>query len=147
MVDALHEIHRVLRPGGLLIDARPDSRRLAAVDHLGGARPRTVGTVNTSRETLVDDHTSDRAIARVKREGLFRSLRRGGFTHHVAFAGLPELLAYLGDHRRLVKRARWSVPAGTRRRWRRDRFRIERPVRYELLESVPAKRQRPALMV
>lgn len=132
MVDALHEAHRVLREGGLLIDARPDSRRLAGVEH--GSR--VVGTINTSTETLGDDRASDRAIARVKREGLFRSLRHGGFVHRVAFGGLPDLHRYLDDHARLVRRARWSIDADTRRRWRRDPFAIQRPLRYELLERL-----------
>ncbi len=136
MVDALHEMHRVLRSGGVLVDARPDSRRRSAVEHLAGRRPRAVATVNTSPEARGDDRASDRAIARVKREGLFRSRRTGSFMHHVAFDGLAEMQAYLDDHRRLVKRARWSVGPAQRRAWRRDAFRIERPVRFELLEAI-----------
>lgn len=134
MVDALHQAHRVLRPGGLLIDARPDSHKLALVEHLDRGRRRPVGTVNTSRETLGDDRTSDRAVARVKREGLFRSRGARGFMHRIAFASLPALQLYLDDHLRFVRRARWSVDGATRRRWRDDGFTITRPVRYELLE-------------
>lgn len=132
MVDALHEAHRVLRPGGLLIDARPDSRRLAGVLH----RERVVGTLGTTRDTLVDDRAADRAIARVKRERLFRSRRDGVFMHHVAFAGIEAMQTYLNEHLRLVRRVRWRVDASQRRRWRDDSFRIERPIRYELLERL-----------
>lgn len=136
MVDALHEAHRVLRPGGVLIDARPDSRRRARVLHAAGTRMRPAGTVNTSRETAGDDRSSDRAVAKVKRAGLFRSIRTGGFLHLVRFDGIRELQDYLDDHLRLVRRARWSVDAPTRRAWRTDAFAIERPVRFELLERV-----------
>jgi hypothetical protein len=134
MVDALRQAHRVLREGGLLIDARPDSRSLAAVEHLAGGRVRTVGTVNTSRGTLGDDRASDRAIARVKRDGLFRSRRHGRFLYRIAFPDQGELQSYLDDHLRLVKRVRWSVDAAARRGWRRDAFRVHRPIRFELLE-------------
>ena len=137
MVDALHEAHRVLREGGLLIDARPDSRMPTHVEHLDGRRRHAVGTIATTRPTLGDDRTSDRAIARVKREGLFRSRRTGGFMHRVAFSGLDEMQAYLEDHLRLVKRARWTVDAATRRRWRHDAFMVQRPVYFELLERRP----------
>lgn len=135
MVDALHEAHRVLREGGLLVDARPDSRRIASIDHVSGRARRRVATVATQRSTMADDRTSDRAVARVKREGLFRSRREGGFLHRLRFAGLAELRAYLDDHLRLVHRARWSADRRTRERWRDDAFEIERRVRYELLEK------------
>lgn len=136
MVHALHEAHRVLRTGGLLIDARPDSRRVAPVEHHERGRPRPVGTVNTSAESRVDDRLSDRAIARVKREGLFRSRRASGFLHRVTFPDRPALQSFLDDSVRLVRRVRWSVDAATRRRWERDTFSVQRPVRYELLEKI-----------
>lgn len=135
MVDALHEAHRVLRQGGLLIDARPDSRRLTRVWHMGD-RPAVVGTVGTERETLGDDRASDRAIALVRREGLFRGIRAGGFTYRVELADLAGLRTYLEQHGRLVRRARWTADAGTRRAWQHDPFAVERYVRYELLERL-----------
>lgn len=140
MVDALHQTHRVLRAGGLLIDARPDSRRPARVEHHERGRLRPVGTVNTAAESRIDDRLSDRAIARVKREGIFRSRRQGGFIHRVTFPDRAGLQAFLDDSVRIVKRVRWSADAPTRRRWEHDTFSIQRPVRYELLEKISPRR-------
>ena len=136
MVDALHEARRVLRRGGILIDARPDSRERSTVEHLSGRSARRVGSVNTSRETRGDDRASDRAIATVKRQGLFRSRRQGAFLYHVGFADLAEMQAYLNEHLRLVKRVRWEIEPSRRRAIRSERFRVERPVRFEILEAV-----------
>lgn len=138
MVDALAEIHRVLAPGGILVDARPDSRVPAFAER---RRPRgfqRFGVVKTSRPELANDRASDRAIARVVREGLFRRGRRGRFWHLVPFSSLAELRNYLWEHLRFVHRADWVVDAATRKRHSNDQFVIRRAVRYELLEALPA---------
>ena len=134
MVDALSEIHRVLAPGGILVDARPDSRVRAYAER---RRPRgfqRFGVVKTSRPEIANDRASDRAIARVVREGLFKSRRRGRFWFLMPFSSLSELRKYLRDHLRFVHRADWVVDAATRKRYSRDQFVIRRAVRYELLE-------------
>jgi hypothetical protein len=133
MVDALVEIHRVLAPGGTLVDARPDSRVLAYVER---RRPRgfqRFGVVKTSRLELANDRVSDRAIERVVREGLFKRRRRGRFWHLVPFGSLAELRKYLSEHLRFVHRAEWVVDGATRKRYSNDQFVIRRAVRYELL--------------
>ena len=133
MVDALVEIHRVLAPGGTLVDARPDSRVLAYVER---RRPRGFqrsGVVKTSRLELANDRVSDRAIERVVREGLFKRRRRGRFWHLVPFGSLAELRKYLSEHLRFVHRAEWVVDGATRKRYSNDQFVIRRAVRYELL--------------
>jgi hypothetical protein len=135
MVDALGEVHRVLVPGGVLIDARPDSRVPAYVERRRTRGFQMFGAVRTNRVELANDQASDRAIARVVREGLFRRRRRGRFWHRVPFDSLPDLRQYLREHLRFVHRATWLVDQATRKRHANDQFVIRRAVRFELLES------------
>jgi len=135
MVHALHEVHRVLAPGGVLIDARPDSRVAASIERGRRRRFQVFGSVRTNRVELANDRASDLAISRVVEEGLFRRRRRGRFWHRVPFASLPELRVYLREHLRFVHRARWVVDEATRRRYVNDQFVIRRAVRFELLEK------------
>lgn len=135
MVDALKEVHRVLAPRGIAVDARPDSRVLAHAEHVtAGVVHRSIGTINTAAVELVNDRVSDRAVARVVREGFFKRRRKGWFWHRVPFDDLAGLVQYLREHLRFVHRARWNVNAAARRRIKDERFTIRRAVRYELLE-------------
>lgn len=97
MVDALHEAHRAVRPGGVLIDLRPDSDHQPRV--LRGGR--AVGGLYERREAVADSHFSDRAVARVVREGLLRPLRSGHFWYDLPSMDLPTLDAWLAESRRL----------------------------------------------
>ena len=137
MVDALAEIHRVLAPGGILVDARPDSRVPAYAERRKPRGFQRFGVVRTSRLELANDRASDLAIARVVREGLFKRRRRGRFWHLVPFGSLDELRNYLSEHLRFVHRAEWVVDRATRKRHASDQFVIRRAIRYELLEARP----------
>ena len=139
MVDALHEVHRVLAARGILVDARPDSRILAYAERANGGRFQRYGLINTARLELSNDRASDRAIARVVRERLFKRRRHGRFWHRVPFGSLAELRTYLSEHLRFVRRAKWTVDAATRRRHADDAFSIRRAVRYEVLERVSSQ--------
>ncbi|HKW70201.1 MAG TPA: hypothetical protein VJP81_06410 [Candidatus Dormibacteraeota bacterium] len=139
MVDALYEIHRVLAPGGIIVDARPDSRVLAYAERRKTRGFQLFGVVNTSRTELRNDQASDLAIARVVRERLFKRTRRGRLWHRVPFASLAELRQYLWEHLRFVRRAKWIVDEATRKRYSDDQFVIRRAVRYELLEARRAR--------
>ena len=136
MVDALHEVHRVLAPRGILVDARPDSRVLAYAERRSGDAFQRYGIVNTARAEQVNDRASDRAIEHVVREGIFKPLRHGRIWHRVPFESLAALRLYLWEHLRFVRRARWTVAAATRRKHADDPFVIRRAVRYEVLERV-----------
>ena len=135
MVDALAEIHRVLAPGGTLVDARPDSRVPAYAERLKPQGFQRFGVVKTSRLEVANDRASDRAVARVVRARLFMRRRSGSFWHLVPFSSLAELRKYLSEHLRFVHRAEWVVDRETRKRHSNDHFVIRRAVRYELLES------------
>ena len=136
MVDALNEIHRVLAPGGILVDARPDSRVVAHAERRKAHGFHSFGVVNTSRAELVNDRASDRAIERMVREGLFKRRRRGRFWHRVPFGSLAALRQYLWEHLRFVRRAKWVVDSATRSRYSNERFVIRRAVRFEILERI-----------
>ena|SRR5579859_4273796 len=136
MVDALGEIHRVLAPGGILVDARPDSRVPAYAERRKPRGFQRFGVVRTNRLELASDRASDLAIERVLREGLFERKRRGRFWHLVPFGNLADLSKYLSEHLRFVHRAEWVVDSATRKRHSDDPFVIRRAVRFELLESL-----------
>ncbi len=142
MVDALREVHRVLVRGGILIDARPDSRVLAYVERRKERGFQRFGEVSTNHTELVNDRASDRAIALVVQERLFRRRRRGRFWHPVPFSNLADLRQYLSDHLRFVHRAKWVVDQATRRRHSDEQFVIRRAVRYEILEASSLIRDR-----
>jgi hypothetical protein len=136
MVDALVEIHRVLAPGGTLVDARPESRVLAYAERRKPRGFQRFGLVRTNRLELANDGASDRAIARVVSMGLFKRRRRGQFWHLVPFGSLADLRKYLQEHLRFVHRAEWVVNGATRKRHSNEEFVIRRAIRYELLEAV-----------
>jgi hypothetical protein len=137
MVDALQEARRILRPRGILVDARPDSRVFAYAERQAETGTyRRAGIIATSREELANDRTSDRAVETAERNGWFRTLRAGRFWHRVRFEDRAALQRYLDEHARFVHRVRWTVDAAKRRGWEEDRWAIRRAVRYELLERI-----------
>jgi SAM-dependent methyltransferase len=98
MVHALRETHRVLRPGGLLVDLRPAARHRRI--GLGpGRRWRLVGVM---RERFDEDRAANRAIARVVRDRLFQPRARAEF-------GLDRVMDGMDDFRR------WLEEFGQRR--------------------------------
>jgi SAM-dependent methyltransferase len=74
MVHALREAHRVLRPGGILIDLRPAAKHR----RVGLGRDRRWREIGRLRESFAEDHAADGAVAEVLRLGIFR--RRSRFS-------------------------------------------------------------------
>ena len=97
MVDALHEAHRALRPGGTLIDLRPDSDHQPRV--LRGGR--TVGGLYEQPMAIADNHFADRAVAQVVRAGLLRPLRAGHLWYSLPPMDLAALDEWLATSQRL----------------------------------------------
>ena len=130
MVDALHEAHRAVRPGGTLIDLRPDSDHQPRVFRGG----RAVGGLHERREAIADNRSSDRAVERVIREGRLKPLRAGHFWYDLPPMDLRTLDDWLAESRRLGGYAR-----GTRALLARDPDRpivVKRALAYRILRRI-----------
>jgi hypothetical protein len=122
MVHALLEAHRVLVPGGILLDLRP------AIVHreVGIARAGRYQRVGRMHERFHDDRAASQAVADVVRQGLLKPAGRIRFGCNRYLDSPRELAAWwdefvrkgkLPPHDRLVQsieRAFLAAPAGTR---------------------------------
>src|SRR5437762_13202907 len=97
MVDALHEARGAVRRGGTLIDLRPDSSHPPRVVRDG----RDVGGFYERREAIGDNRASDRALARVVRDGLLTPVRAGSFWYDTPYRDLESLEAWAATSRRI----------------------------------------------
>ena len=126
MVDALLAARGALKPGGAVIDLRPDAHRAPRV--LG--RGRVVGMLVTRADSAGDDASADAAVDTVVAQGHYRDLAAGHFWYQVRFADLTELDDYLSTSPRFA-----GLSPGTRRRVvRREPIVIRRAIQYRILE-------------
>jgi hypothetical protein len=93
MVHALLEAHRVLRPGGILVDLRP----APAHRQIGIGAGRTWQRVASLREQLDDDYAADAAVAEVVRRGLLRPERRKRFLLDRVLDSPEELREFIAE--------------------------------------------------
>jgi len=116
MVDALHEAHRVLRPGGVVADIRPErdpgnrSRRYIRVECHWDTERAQAGEMYETPEYFSEYVGADRAVARVLREGLYWLERSELFWLRTHFRDLPTVERYLE-----VEWTGTTMPARTRR--------------------------------
>lgn len=113
MVHALREIHRSLRPRGVLLDIHPQMQHPSVEVHREG-RAIAVGTIDWTEDNREIRGARTR-LARLERDGLFRTKRRVRFDMLARFRSVDGWLRYRAE------RAYSSpVPADTVRRARRE---------------------------
>ncbi len=127
MVDALRRAHAALKPRGLLIDARPDARRVPRIV----ARGRVRAHLEQNEDSDHRDAMADRAIATVKAAGLFRHLEAGWVWHENTAGDLAALDADLSNSARYEGYARGEraklVP------YRKGPLTMRRAIKFEVL--------------
>jgi hypothetical protein len=93
MVHALRQVHRLLKPSGILIDLRPaaEHRRVGLGE---GRRWKFVGWM---REDLTDDRAADRAVKRATALGWFRANSRVEFNLDRVMDTLEDFREWISD--------------------------------------------------
>jgi hypothetical protein len=103
MVDALREAHRVLRPGGVVADIRPERdpgnrrRRYVRVECRWDSKQTPVGEMYESTKDFQEYVGADQAVARVIRAGLFSLERSEVFWLRTYFRDLSALDRFLAQ--------------------------------------------------
>ena len=106
MVHALAQIHRVLRPGGVVADLRPDrfanprqpQPRLPKISWASDGRERLQGVLDKAPENLHRHRAASRIVLEALQQGLFVLERTGTFPfrYHFQDLGLFERLLRTG---------------------------------------------------
>jgi len=130
MVDALRAAHQRVRPGGLVIDARPDASRHPRIV----ARGRVRAYLRQCEDAEERDRRADAAVVRVVERGLFQRGETGRVWHGSRFADLAELDDYVNDSARYCDYER-----GTRRAlipFKRGPLTMRRAIKFEVLARI-----------
>ena len=99
MVHALHEAHRVLKPGGALVDLRPEPKHR----RVGLGEMKRWRLAGVMRERFDDDRAANHAVKRVVREGLFCLETRVAFEADRVMDTMQDFRVWLDDFIRLGK--------------------------------------------
>lgn len=107
MVHALRETHRVLRPGGLVVDLRPAAKHR----RVGLGKGRAWRLAGVMRESFDKDRAADRAVAEVVRADWFRRGARTAFTVDREMDTIDDFLGWLKDFggRRPMSSHAWLI--------------------------------------
>ena len=111
MVHALQEIHRVLRPGGTLIDLRPAIQNRTVELELSYARLH-IGEIDSSG-TAADHRAADAALRSAVKRGLFRGEHDADFQLVTDLDSVEDLRGYAAALRQsalpeeVVSRLEW----------------------------------------
>ena len=128
MVDALHAAHRAVRPGGTIIDLRPDSLHQPRIFQRRLVR----GGLQETALAEGDSAASDRALARLIAEGLLRTVRTGHFWYSLRFPDRAALDLWLETSRRL----RGYAPGTRSRLDPRSSIIVRRALAYGIYERI-----------
>ena len=96
MVHALHEIHRLLAPNGILIDLRPLADRWP-VEVASAREIKEAGRVDDLPVGLEDDKAANEAMAHVAAEKLFVREQEEFFSFFYYWDSPKEMQAYIDD--------------------------------------------------
>lgn len=95
MVDALSRIHRLLRPGGVLVDLHPQPTN-SAVEVWQESRITQLGHIG-SEDDVRDIMEARHSLDRVERDGWYSTERRRVFDLLFHFPGVDDWLTYMAE--------------------------------------------------
>jgi hypothetical protein len=96
MVHALHEIWRVLKPGGDLIDIRSISERWP-VEVVSARSIQVTGHVQDLPDSTADDEAANRSIAQAAENGWFTKEQEEFFTYDYSWDSPDEMEDYIKE--------------------------------------------------
>jgi hypothetical protein len=96
MVHALHEIRRVLRPDGILIDMRPISDHWP-VEVLSSRNIQETGRVQDLPVGLADDEAANQSITRAAEKGWFVKEQEEFFPFYYSWDSPNEMEEYIAE--------------------------------------------------
>jgi SAM-dependent methyltransferase len=96
MVHALKEIHRVLAPGGILIDLRPFADS-SPVEVASDSQTHLAGHLDQLPEDIANDEAANQAIAKAAEQGRLTLERMEFFQFSYEWDSPEEMQAYIED--------------------------------------------------